>query len=393
MRGMLFLAPIVAGLLAVACAPAPGPAAQPAKPAAEPAKPAVVQPAKPAAAQPAKPAAQPAKPAAAEPAKPAAQPAKPAAEPAKPAAAAPQRLFVATTNTTSSYYTYHVAEAKYLGQKLPEVNLTVVETGGGADNLTRIASGELHFGLLSGTTAYQALKSVGAYKGKPPMDLRYFWIYTVGARVAMATQDSGVRKLADLNGKDFNPGLARSSTEKDFKGHMDILGIKPRYYTAGLDDAVQAIKDKRIVGLVKSQPGLTVDASTMDLMVYTKIVPLGYTDEEIKGIQAERPYDQFITVKKDEWVKGAPEFKTLSTIIGTGSNAKFPEDLAYKFTKAMVEPGAADAIGASAPFVKGWNYRQRTLEASPLPLHKGTLKYFREVGDKVPEDLIPPEAK
>lgn len=376
---------VIEAAVVSACGPAQQAPAPAAKPVAAPAAAPAGQPAQPTEA----------KPAPAEPAAKPAQPAKPAADkPAQPAAAAnQQRLFVASTNATSSYYTYHVAESKYLNGKVPEVNLTVVETGGGNDNIGRISKGELHLGLLSGGVTYQAYHGVGDFKGKQAPDLRYLWMYTVGARVVIVSEQSGVTKLAELTGKPFNPGMARSATEKDFRAHADILGLKPIYYTAGLDDAVQAMKDRRIVGLVKAQPGLSVDGSTMDLMTAVKIRPVGYSDEEIKKIQEQRPWDAFMTVEKDEWAKGFPAFKTLLTVTGTGTTKHLPEDLAYKLTRAIMEPGAADQIGAAASFVKGWDFRKRTLELASIPLHVGALRYFREVGDKVPEQLIPPEAK
>lgn len=56
---------------------------------------------------------------------------------------------------------------------MPGVSLTVVETGGGSDNIARMAKSEMHIGLLSASTGYQALHGVGEYAGKPAPDLRY----------------------------------------------------------------------------------------------------------------------------------------------------------------------------------------------------------------------------
>ena len=33
------------------------------------------------------------------------------------------------------------------------------------------------------------------------------------------------------------------------------------------------------------------------------------------------------------------------------------------------------------------------MELTKFPLHKGAIKYYREIGVKVPANLIPPEAK
>lgn len=360
-------------LLLAACAPqqpapAAPPAAQPAKPAAAPAPAQAAQPA---------------------PAPPPPQSAKPA-----PALAEAQRLLLGGNPATSTYYAYHVAEARYLNTKIPKVSLTVMETRGGIDNITRVSKGEIAMAGTGTDAVYQAYHGVGASKDKALPDLRYLWIYAVGSRVAFVRDEVDVRKLTDLDGKDFNPGPKGTSSEVQFKAHADILGFKPRYYTAGGPDAFQAIKDRRIIGMFNPQASVAADALTIDLMVSVKVRPIGYSDDEVKKIKAERPWDTFLTVKKDEWAKGTEGFNTPASVVGNLTTSKnLTPELAYELTKAMMEPAAVQEIASGSPWLKGWDYRKKTLEFASIPLHVGTVKYLREVGEKVPDHLLPPEAR
>lgn len=185
----------------------------------------------------------------------------------------------------------------------------------------------------------------------------------------------------------------------DLRGHgesslpMDILGIKPDYYRGGTDDAITAIKDKAIIRYVKTQAGTTLDASTMDLMAFTKIRLIGYTDEHIKRIAEKRPCDVWMNLKEDELYKGAPALKAIAVVVGTGTlKGNIPDDLAYKMVKAINEKGA-DEIAASIKYMKGWQFAQRTAELANLPLHPGAVKYLQEQGVKLRPELIPPEMK
>jgi TRAP transporter TAXI family solute receptor len=285
----------------------------------------------------------------AEPAKPAAQPAKPAAEPAKPVAAGGEKQLIATSSTIgSTYYAYQVAEAKYIKSRVPEVNITVAESGGGPENLVRLARGQAQMATIATNLVYQAYHGVGTYKDKGQPDLRYLWVYAVGARPFIVREESGITKLEDLSGKDFNPGIRGSSTENDIKAHMEILGITPRYYTAGLNDAIQAMRDRRIPAMVVPQATIAADAATLDLMSTTKLRVLSYTDEHIKKINEQRPWDPFVTIAPDEYAKGFPAFKTSASIASIiTTKGAISEDLAYKMTKAMLDPAAVQEISTA----------------------------------------------
>jgi len=62
-----------------------------------------------------------------------------------------------------------------------------------------------------------------------------------------------------------------------------------------------------------------------------------------------------------------------------------PGDFVYKVVKAVYEK--VDEIAASYPPAK--DLKPQLMLDSPVPLHPGVVKYYNEIGIKVPESLIP----
>jgi TRAP-type uncharacterized transport system substrate-binding protein len=69
----------------------------------------------------------------------------------------------------------------------------------------------------------------------------------------------------------------------------------------------------------------------------------------------------------------------------------FPDDLIYKGVKAFVKERNT-IIEAFAPFANVDAVKD-TPELTTIPLHNGAYMAYKELGAKIPEKAIPPEAK
>jgi uncharacterized protein len=305
-----------------------------------------------------------------------------------PASSASKKLLLAgSTQTTSSHYAYFVAFAKVVNAKVPEVGISVVETGGGVDNINRMKKGSVDLGLLTMHSSYEIYHGLGEWKGKAYTDQYVLWQYAVVPSNYIVREDSGVKTLYDLDGKPFNPGQRGSATEATTERVLGALGINPKYYRGGGDDTLSAIKDNRIVGYVKSGAGINViDASSMDLSTFTPIRILAFSDQDIARIKAKYPHFGTVSVPKGMF-KDSPAYKTISQVNGVMAKKDLSEDLAYKMVKAACE-NMEDQV-AAYPALKGLTLPQLTMEHTTLPLHPGAVKYYREIGMKIPVDLIP----
>ena len=124
-------------------------------------------------------------------------------------------LGLGATQAASSHYVYFVGLSKVLNARVPEVNVTVVETGAGVDNIRRMAKGELDFGLCPLHIHYQAYYGFELWKGNPVKNVYTLWVYGRPApQNIIVREDSGVRSIYDLTGKPFNPGMRGSEQRK-----------------------------------------------------------------------------------------------------------------------------------------------------------------------------------
>jgi uncharacterized protein len=67
-------------------------------------------------------------------------------------------------------------------------------------------------------------------------------------------------------------------------------------------------------------------------------------------------------------------------------SSEMPDDLAYEITKAMFE-NIAD-LQAVHPAANETTV-EFTMEATPIPLHPGAVRYYDEIGAAIPDDLRP----
>ncbi len=302
-------------------------------------------------------------------------------------AASKKQLAMGATQSSSSHYAYFVAVAKIINSKVPEVNVSVVETGASVDNINRIRKGDLDLGMTTIHLQYQAYHGMGPWEGKPIRDQYVLWVYQPAPQNFVVRADSGVKTVYDLSNKPFNPGIRGSATEKTVEAILEALNVKPNFYRGGTEDAVAAIKDNRIIGYVKSGAGVrSLDASTLDIAAFTPIRLIGFTDDDISRVLMKYPYLNPITVPAGIY-KDSPAYKTFAMLIGVVASKNVPEDLVYKMVKAVHE-NFADQV-AAYPSIEGTNLAELTLQTCTVPLHPGAIKYYREAGFSISDNLVP----
>ncbi|OQY02006.1 MAG: hypothetical protein B6I22_13985 [Desulfobacteraceae bacterium 4572_123] len=303
-------------------------------------------------------------------------------------------IFFGASAATSSHYAYVVGAAKAINKYVPDVKANVVETGASVDNIKRIESKEIDIGIGSMKTMYEAWAGLARWKNQPAKDLRLLWLYAIGIDFIVVREDSGIKKLEDLNGKKFNPGIRGSASEATTKQIFKILGIKPIYHIGATSDAVKAIKDNRIVGYVKSGVGTQLDASTLDIMTLTKLRLIPLTKQHMDKITAAVPYISFITIPSGG-IKAMPnqaEYSMWGRPIGVMCSKSLPDDLAYKLVNGIIKGEQFQA--AAWPAIKELDLVQDPVDLTLIPLHKGALDAFRDLGAKnIPPAAIPPEAR
>jgi hypothetical protein len=303
-------------------------------------------------------------------------------------AQAKKQIAIGATSSASSVFVYFVALSKAINQHAPGLNATVVETGATVDNLRRLERGQIELGLATGETTALKFAGEGPFKGAPNPKLRTLIVFDDLAHMYVVRADAGVNDFRDLTGKPFNAGINGSATEFTTNTMFDLLGIKIKPVKGTTGDAVNAIKDRRIVGYAKA--GVR-DASILDVMATTQVKFLSLTPEEEAIVKPKMPKGiLWFTIPKDTY-KGVGAIRTFGLAPGIITTNAFSADDAYAILKAH-ELGY-QAMAAAYPNIAGQDLWTKTVEGAGVPLHAGTVRFLREKGVKIPPELIPPEAK
>ncbi len=315
------------------------------------------------------------------------------AAPGAAGAQATRTIKIGSSNPSSSHYALSVA----LGESIRvgtegRIVADIIQSGGSIANMKLLRRGEIAFGIADGASQHHAYHGSGAFEGAIYPDVRTFFLYNVTPVILVVRADSGVKTVYDLNGKRFNAGLSGSATERETRSAFEALGVKPNYYSASLDDAIDAMKDKRIVGFTKSAASISSpDGSVLDAGALLDIRVLVIPEPE--KIVKHDPTLIITTVPAGVYEKqGQPgAFTVFGHVSGYATTKQIDPEIVYRSFRAIVEN--KDMQVKVFPGVKASDYLKMTVEMTSIPLHAGVVRYLKEKGVSVPDKLVPPEAR
>ncbi len=287
----------------------------------------------------------------------------------------------------SGWYFYMTHSATTVSQNLPNVEISVRETGGTRENTIRMSKNELEMGLTEALVAYEAYRGIGRFKDKGTPDLRLLWPGATGFMHWAVGLNSDIKTFEDLEGKLFNPSTVGGGGEYITQKVFELLGFKPKFYRAKLSDAAEAFKDGRIVGF--SYNGTLPTPIFLEAHASRPIRLLSLSEEQVKKVHEAYPFLVRTVIPADTY-KGAPEAVTVGLFNFIGANKQLPDDLVYKIVKTYWEH--LPEIQKAFPLVKD-SKPEDMVQYATAPIHKGALKYYKELGLTIPKEAIPPEAQ
>ncbi|MBI3965359.1 MAG: hypothetical protein HY329_06960, partial [Chloroflexi bacterium] len=240
-----------------------------------------------------------------------------------------RRILYGSSAQGSSFYVHAVSVGRLWNAEVPEVGVTNVEAGGCADHFKRMEKGEFLAAPICPDEAYRAWHGLDEFKGRSGTVARYLYVYSLAPNAWAVRRDARVSQLEELDGKPWTAGTKGSGTEKQSIGIFEALGILPKLTSGGLQDLIQDVKDRRLIGLVKTQPGpRTIDAATQELLVSVPLDMLSFTPEQEQKVRDRFPYYTFMTLEKDQLTAGFPSrtVRTVTQTLGTAVHKDLPED-------------------------------------------------------------------
>jgi TRAP transporter TAXI family solute receptor len=294
-----------------------------------------------------------------------------------PGAHAQSFINILTGGTSGVYYPLGVAIGKIYSDKIPNVKTQVQATKASVENLILLQQGrgELAFTLGDSLKAAWEGDEEAGFKSKLDK-LRVLGAIYPNYIQIVATSDSGIKTLADLKGKSLSVGAPKSGTELNSRAILAAAGMT--YKNMGkveylpFAESVDLMKNRQLNATLQSA-GLGV-ASLKDLSTSTEItvvsVPKAIVDKiGPPFVPAMIPANTYTGQDKD-----VPTAAVVNYLV---TSAAVSDDLAYQMTSLIFE-SLPELVNAHAA---GKEIKLETAATgSPVPLHPGAIRYYREKG-------------
>ncbi|PWJ20321.1 TAXI family TRAP transporter solute-binding subunit [Jannaschia seohaensis] len=301
-------------------------------------------------------------------------------------ALAQQQLSVATGGTGGVYYPMGGGLAEVINNHVEGYAATAEVTGASVENMGLIATGDADMALGLADTVAQAQTGTGRFEGQQLEMIRGLASMYANMIQIVALEGSGITSLADLRGKRVSIGAPGSGTEVNAEVVLSANGISYddiEEQRLNFNETADALANGDIDAGFWSVGAPT--SSILNLATTQDIVMIELSDEEMAAAREAQPLFARTTLAAGTY-EGVGDVTVLGVPNVLAVSSEMPEDLAYEITKAMFE-NIAD-LRAVHPAANQTTV-EFTLDATPVPLHPGAIRYYEEIGSEIPDRLRP----
>ena len=308
------------------------------------------------------------------------------------------RPYILTTATTGgTYYPVGVALATITKAQLFDtdgISLSAISSAGSMENIKLMRDNQAQFAILQGIFA------AWGWNGDGPISRPQPWLRTICAlwnnteHFILESEFAGdgtVAAIDELSGQRFVLGARNSGAERSGDYILDRLGIdyEKRVSLAymGYGATANAIQDGTIVGM-NIPAGVPVTAITRAFaMTGDNLSLLSFTDEQLEQVNAKYPLWDRYEIAAETYPNQPEAVQSIAHPNVLAVRSDISDEAVYKITKSIFENLAAlHEIHKATREVT----LERALSGLGAPLHPGAIRYYREQGLDIPEELVPP---
>ena len=295
-----------------------------------------------------------------------------------------QFVSIGTGGVTGIYYPTGVAISRVVNGEFDKYQLkaTVESTSGSVFNIDAVLNGDLEFGVVQSDRQYQAYRGLTEWSERGPQTkLRSVFSIHPEAITLIATQKSGIATVADLKNKRVNLGNPGSGQLQNSRDVVEAFGLKENALAAEYLKAVEApslLQDERLDAFFYTvgHPNGNIKEATSGRIKVSLITIAGPAVDKLLD---EFPYYAKASIPHDfyPYALNTSDIETIGVKATFVSSSDVPEDVVYAVTREVFEN--FDLFKTLHPAYEVLT-KKSMLTGLSAPLHKGSLKYYRESG-------------
>lgn len=290
------------------------------------------------------------------------------------------RISIGASSVGSASYNKLTIWSGYMGQKLG-IDIIPEGTAGSVANISLTNAKEVEMGNTMTNIAREAFDGVGSFAGNKQDRIRAVATLDSFALQFYTIDGNGITSIYDLNGKHVNLSRAGSGTDSWARRVFDKLGITPsRISNVNPGEANDLLRDNRLdaSGVMGS-----AHPSIIELNTTHKLNIFGTGDGTDTFLQ-DYP-DLFKVTIADTYDGQKAAFTTMGEVDILIADKDLNEDLVYAITKATYE----DRVKLAQSYPGFLTINTKDIVNALIPLHKGSYRYFQEIGVEIPAQLRP----
>lgn len=297
-------------------------------------------------------------------------------------AGAAEKIFLtlASGSPGGAYYPLGGGMSVVIQKTVEGFRCAAESTGASVENCRLVGNNDSDMGMVMGSVGYNATL------GKAPFEKKYdlvalFQMYPAPEHI-VTTAQSNIKTIADLKGKKVSidvPGSGCSTMAKVILEEAGFdLAKDLKIANLSQTESVQALKDG-VVDAVFFNFAYPASA-VMDIGATRDLVLVPMDQKLADKIIRKYPYYVKVVIPGKTYTKIDYDVMCLGDSNILVANKKMKDDVAYKIVKAIfsnVKDGKYALINVHPIAAQ---LTPQNAVNSPIPLHPGAVKYFREVG-------------
>lgn len=304
-------------------------------------------------------------------------------------AAQDKRISIGTASKNGSYYPLGTAISEVINKYCSGFKAVPEVSTGLSENIKKLGEGNIEMGISYSDLSYFAYNGTGRYKDSPIVSLRsLFALGELQPLQIFTLADSDIKTIHDFRGKRIGMGPQGSTGETEGKKvlefyDLDYESIQPVFIS--YNDVVKAFKGGTIDAFIHRGSLRLAFLIKLTNDIKLRMIPINLPDEFFK----KYPYYAVHVIPKKTYKNINYKVQTIAVRMNmlTSIKSGLTEDDIYQLLQ-VIWKREKKWTSAHVAFKNKISFKDAILGLG-VPLHPGAVKFYKEKGFSIPENLLP----